>query len=106
MTPEMIARFQRHLFYYRQHSGEPLSVSSQSHWLTSLRGWFSWMKDEKLIEHPPTSEMRRRARRSVCPGMRSVSRKWRPCLAQAETTPAACARARRRRSMTTGMLSN
>ena len=58
VTPEMIARFQRHLFYYRQHSGEPLSVSSQSHWLTSLRGWFSWMKQQQVIEHHPTADMR------------------------------------------------
>ena len=58
VTPEMIARFQRHLFYYRQHSGEPLSISSQSHWLTSLRGWFSWMKQQQVIEHHPTADMR------------------------------------------------
>ena len=40
VTAEMIQRFQRHLFYYRKQDGQPLSISSQSHWLTSLRSWF------------------------------------------------------------------
>ncbi len=57
VTPEMIARYQRHLFYYRKRNGQPLSISSQSHWLTSLRSWFAWLKDQKLIEHNPTVEM-------------------------------------------------
>ena len=57
VTPEMIERFQRHLFYYRKRDGQPLSLSSQSHWLTSLRGWFTWIKDQRLIEHNPTVEM-------------------------------------------------
>ena len=35
VTPEMIERFQRHLFYYRKRDGQPLCRSSQSHSLTS-----------------------------------------------------------------------
>jgi integrase/recombinase XerD len=58
VTPEMIERFQRHLFYYRKRDGQPLSISSQAHWLTSLRGWFSWMKEQKMLEQNPTLEMR------------------------------------------------
>ena len=57
VTPDMIARYQRHLFYYRKRDGEALSICSQSHWLTSLRSWFAWIKDQKLIEHNPTVEM-------------------------------------------------
>ncbi|MCP5045504.1 MAG: tyrosine-type recombinase/integrase, partial [bacterium] len=57
LTPEMIERFQRHLFYYRKHDGQPLSISSQSHWLTGLRSWLSWVKDQKVIEHNPAVEM-------------------------------------------------
>ena len=37
VTPALIERFQRHLFYYRKKDGQPLAISSQSHWLTSLR---------------------------------------------------------------------
>ncbi len=58
VTPEIIERYQRHLFYYRKKDGQPLCISSQSHWLTSLRGWFTWMKDEKILKQNPTVEMR------------------------------------------------
>jgi len=58
VTPEMIERFQRHLFYYRKQDGQPLSISSQAHWLTSLRGWFAWMKEQQVLEQNPTLEMR------------------------------------------------
>ena len=57
LTPEIIERFQRHLFYYRKHDGAPLSISSQCHWLTALRSWLAWVKDQKMIEHNPAVEM-------------------------------------------------
>ena len=57
VTPEMIERFQRHLFYYRKQDGQPLCLSSQAHWLTALRGWFAWMKDQHVLEHNPATEM-------------------------------------------------
>ena len=53
----MLERFQRHLFYYRKKNGQPLSISSQSHWLTALRSWFAWLKDQRVIEHNPALEM-------------------------------------------------
>lgn len=57
VTPAMIERFQRHLFYYRQKNGRPLGISSQSHWLTSLRSWLAWIKDQRVIQHNPAVEM-------------------------------------------------
>ncbi len=57
VTPELIERFQRHLFYYRKRDGQPLSISSQSHWLTSLRSWMKWMKDQHVLEQSPALEM-------------------------------------------------
>ena len=57
VTPEMIERFQRHLFYYRKRDGQPLCLSSQSHTLTSLRTFFRWIKDQRVIVHNPTAEM-------------------------------------------------
>ena len=50
-TREMVERYQRHLFYCRKGNGEPLSVSSQAHWLTALRSWFAWMARQRLINH-------------------------------------------------------
>ena len=43
VTAEMLERFQRHVYYYRQRKGQPLSLSSQSHRLTALRSWFAWL---------------------------------------------------------------
>jgi len=57
VTPEMIERYQRHLFYYRKRDGQPLCRSSQSHWLTSIRSWFRWIKDQRVIPHNPAAEM-------------------------------------------------
>ncbi len=57
VTPQMIERFQRHLFYYRKKDGQPLSISSQSHWLTSVKSWMTWMKDQREIDHNPALEM-------------------------------------------------
>ena len=57
VTREMIARYQRKLFYYRKRDGGRLSLSSQSHWLTALRSWFNWLTRERLIDHNPAAEM-------------------------------------------------
>ena len=57
VTPELIERFQRHLYYYRKKDGQPLSISSQSHWLTSLRSWMKWIKDQRIVELNPALEM-------------------------------------------------
>ena len=53
----MVERYQRHLFYYRKRNGEQLTVSSQAHWLTSLRRWFAWLARQRLIDADPTREM-------------------------------------------------
>ena len=57
LTPELLERYQRHLFYYRKKNGEPLSISSQSHWLTALRSWMAWLKKQKVLEHNPAEEL-------------------------------------------------
>ena len=38
---------QRHVYYYRQRNGQPLSLSSQSHRLTSLRRWCAWLHKQR-----------------------------------------------------------
>ena len=57
LTPAMIERYQRHLFYYRKRDGRPLCRSSQAHSLTSVRGWLRWIKDQRVIEHNPAAEI-------------------------------------------------
>jgi integrase/recombinase XerD len=43
VTLEMLERFQRHLYHYRQRNGQRLSLASQSRRRTSLRRWFAWL---------------------------------------------------------------
>ncbi len=57
VTDTMIGRYQRHLYCFRKPDGQPLSISSQAHSLTALRGWFAWMQRQQLIEHNPAANV-------------------------------------------------
>lgn len=57
VTREMVERYQRHLFYYRKRNGQPLALSSQTHWLVGLRGWFRWMTRERYLEVDPAAHL-------------------------------------------------
>lgn len=57
VTLEMLERFQRHLYHYRQRNGQGLSLASQSHRLTSLRRWFAWLVRERVLAHDPAHEL-------------------------------------------------
>jgi integrase/recombinase XerD len=58
VTPELLERFQRHLFYYRQRDGQPLSSSSQSHWLSALRSWCTWLAEQRVLAENPARALR------------------------------------------------
>ena len=57
VTLEILERFQRHLYHYRQRNGQHLSLSSQSHRLTSLRRWFVWLVRQRILEHDPAHDL-------------------------------------------------
>jgi len=57
VTPEMLERFQRHVYYYRQRNGQHLSLSSQSHRLTALRSWFAWLVKQHVLAQDPAREL-------------------------------------------------
>ncbi len=57
VTPLMIERYQHHLFHYRKRNGQPLSLTTQSQALTSVRRWFWWMHRQHHLEHNPTADM-------------------------------------------------
>jgi integrase/recombinase XerD len=57
VTRPVLERYQRHLFFYRKKSGEPLSFRSQHARLVPLRVWFKWMTRQNLILHNPASEI-------------------------------------------------
>ena len=57
VTPEMLERFQRHVYYYRQRNGQGLSLSSQSHRLTALRSWCAWLTKQHVLEQDPARDL-------------------------------------------------
>ena len=57
LTPEILERFQRHVYYYRQRNGQTLSLSSQSHRLTALRHWCAWLVKQRMLEQDPARDL-------------------------------------------------
>ncbi|GLS28288.1 site-specific tyrosine recombinase XerC [Marinibactrum halimedae] len=58
ITKPILERYQKHLYYYRQDNGEPLSVVSQIHYLVSVKQFFKWMTQENHLLYNPASELR------------------------------------------------
>lgn len=57
ITKPIIERYQRYLFHYRKHDGNPLSFRSQAIRLMSVRAWFKWLSKENYILYNPASEI-------------------------------------------------
>ncbi|MEK7751566.1 MAG: tyrosine-type recombinase/integrase [Acidobacteriota bacterium] len=57
LTPEILERFQRHVYFYRQRNGQHLSLSSQSHRLTALRSWCAWLTKQRVLEQDPARDL-------------------------------------------------
>ena len=57
VTRTVLESYQRHVFYYRKKSGEPLAFTGQHSRLTPLRVWFRWLARQRYILHNPASEL-------------------------------------------------
>ena len=57
ITKPILERYQKHLYTYRQVNGEPLSPSSQNHYLTSVRQFFKWLTQQNHLLYNPASEL-------------------------------------------------
>jgi len=57
ITRPHLLDYQRHLFFYRQRSGLPLSVSTQLDRLSAIRIFFRWLTRENVILSNPASEL-------------------------------------------------
>ncbi|MEJ2420033.1 MAG: site-specific tyrosine recombinase XerC [Exilibacterium sp.] len=57
ITRPILERYQKHLFYYRKSSGEPLSYGSQHSLLAPVKAFFKWLARENHIPYNPASEM-------------------------------------------------
>jgi integrase/recombinase XerD len=57
ITKPILERYQKHLYYYRQANGEPLSMASRNHYIVSVRQFFKWLTQENYLLYNPASEL-------------------------------------------------
>jgi integrase/recombinase XerD len=57
ITPPMLERYQRHLYYYRKENGAPLTLGTQHGRLAPLKTFFQWLAREHHILYNPASEL-------------------------------------------------
>ena len=58
ITPQIMAAYRRSLFYYRNpKTGLPLKFDTQAHYLTPVRRWFDWIKNQGWIVEDPTKQL-------------------------------------------------
>ncbi len=57
ITPPILERYARHLYYARKKDGEPLSIATQRGLLTPLVSHFRWLTKQRHILYNPASEL-------------------------------------------------
>ncbi len=57
ITKPILERYQRHLFYYRQPSGKPLSFRAQHARLIPIRAFYRWLAKEGAIDANPAADL-------------------------------------------------
>jgi integrase/recombinase XerD len=57
ITKPILERYQKHLFYYRQANGEPLSPTSRELYLMGIKQFFKWLTRENYLLYNPASEL-------------------------------------------------
>jgi integrase/recombinase XerD len=57
MTRPVLESYQRHLYYYRQKNGKPLTFRTQYARLVLVRVWFRWLVRNNHILHNPASDL-------------------------------------------------
>ena len=58
ITKPILERYQRYLYYYRQErNNRPLSPTSQSHYLTSVKQFFKYLTQQNYLLYNPASEL-------------------------------------------------
>lgn len=57
ITRPILERYQRWLFQYRKHNGDPLTFRTQAMRLRAIKGWFRWLARQNYLLHNPASEL-------------------------------------------------
>lgn len=74
VTRPILERYQRHLYHYRKHNGQPLTVSAQLNLLLPLQAWFKWLTKQNHILYNPAADLDLPVRPKALPkGLLSVA---------------------------------
>jgi integrase/recombinase XerD len=57
ITRPILERYQRHVFHYRKHNGQPLSVTAQLGLILPLQAWFKWMTKQNYLLYNPAADL-------------------------------------------------
>lgn len=57
ITRPILERYQRHVYHYRKHNGQPLTVSAQLGLILPLQAWFKWLTKQNHILYNPAADL-------------------------------------------------
>jgi len=57
ITRPILERYQRHVYHYRKHNGQPLAVSAQLGLVLPLQAWFKWLTKQNHILYNPAADL-------------------------------------------------
>jgi integrase/recombinase XerD len=57
ITRPILERYQRHVYHYRKHNGQPLTVSAQLGLVLPLQAWFKWLTKQNHILYNPAADL-------------------------------------------------
>ncbi len=57
ITRPILERYQRHIYHYRKHNGQPLAVSAQLNLILPLQAWFKWLTKQNHILYNPAADL-------------------------------------------------
>ncbi|TAK40700.1 MAG: site-specific tyrosine recombinase XerC [Betaproteobacteria bacterium] len=74
ITRPILERYQRHVYHYRKHNGQPLAVSAQLGLILPLQAWFKWLTKQNHILYNPAADLDLPSRPKALPkGLLSVA---------------------------------
>ena len=74
ITRPILERYQRHVYHYRKHNGQPLTVSAQLGLILPLQAWFKWLTKQNHILYNPAADLDLPTRPKALPkGLMSVA---------------------------------
>ena len=74
ITRPILERYQRHVYHYRKHNGQPLSVAAQLGLILPLQAWFKWLTKQNHLLYNPAADLDLPTRPKALPrGLLSVA---------------------------------